>query len=868
MPRFFKTGFLSTSLAISGLLALGACSSGSSGGGAGGIVGSGGLGGAGPSSHGGLAASGGGTGSLSLPPFSPPTANVIIGRVVDTNGKGVAGATVTYAGGGSGVANYDGYYFIANVVPANRIVLNFTASGYISTTAIGAMVAGGQVTVNAVMRQRGAGQATDGTAGGTASFASATVTLPPGAVTDAAGNPYAGSVMVYVTPVDIKGLGIQAAPGDFSATTAAGTSVQLETFAMGAYELTDAAGNPLQVKPGSSVSVEMLLPADTTLVAGTVVPAWHFDDQTGNWIEEGSGTVGVSSTDPTRLSYKLTVGHFSSWNCDQPLQTTCVSGTITSACDGNPISADVHAGGVSYDGNSTGFAFSDGQYCVAVKKGSTVMLTASSGYGANRLVSAVQVTSGDSPSACPGPCTNQDIVLPCTPADNDVDCGVDYFSGCKSCIQGRVVDDSGKPVEATLKVKTGVNTLTAVTDAAGHYCSPAALNTLTTIAANAAEGAGTINVTATTPGACPVCNQAPDIVITKSQSSSGSGLDFSTCPTAVGGMKIAKVQANGTDPALATLDAGWLIAEMGSSSSNNSYMLNGYFVSSKASGTSFTPQATFELDLTAAPTAGAVYAVKAVSDSSYRIFGSATSSNGAPVGMGSESYQIDTSPSSSGSTSPFIGSGQITFDTAFAKTGDPVKGSLVLTFGANCAAPSATLTVRATIDTVLRDATGLLPTSYDPNSPSYLGWECSLFSLMSMTTQGFSSGAVQVAVGGVPLTGSNPLTMSSYSWSSDQLNINYYGDTGTFWATVDHPKLGANTVTSAMYDDSSSSCFFTLKTGTVTITDFSGAESTRWMTGSFVVDFANVDTTSTTCGSPEAVGQFGAPVCAGSGSAL
>ena len=859
MPSFLRTCFRSSSLVVSGLLTLAACSSGSSGG-------AGGSSGGGPSSHGGSTPTGGTAGPLSLPAFAPPAANVIIGRVVDTNGKGIAGATATYAGGGTGVANYDGHYFIANVAAADRIVLNFTADGYIATTAIGAMFLGGQVTVNAVMRQRGAGQAADGT--GKAVFSHGVVTLPPGSVTDSAGSDYAGSVMVYVTPVDIKGPGIKAAPGDFTATSAAGAPVQLETFGMGAYELTDGAGNPLKVKPGSSVTVEMQLPANTLLTAGTVVPAWHFDDQTGLWVEEGSGVVGVSSIDPTRLSYKLTVGHFSNWNCDQPLETTCVSGTITSACNGQPIGADLRAGGISYDGSSQGFASSNGQYCIAVKKGSTVMLTASSGYGANRVVTAVQVASGSAVSKCPGPCTVQDIVLPCTPADNDVDCGDDPFSGCKACLQGRVVDDSGKPIAAMLKVKTGMNTLTAVTDAAGHYCSPAALNTLTTIVANANGGAGIISTTAKTKGSCPVCDQAPDIVITQSQSSSTSGLDFSTCPTDVGGIKLTKVQANGTDPALAALDSAWLIAEKGSSSGSNAYILSGYIVSSKAGGISFAPQATFELDLAAAPTAGAVYPVKAVSDSSYRIFGNATSSNGAPVGMGSESYKIDTSSSSS--TTPVLGSGQITFTTGFTQVGDPVKGSLALTFGANCAAKSATLTVQAAIDTVLRDTTGLLPTSFtDPNDPSFKAWECNFFGLMSLTTQGFSSGAVQVAVDGVPLTGSNPLTMSQYSWTTDQLAINYYGDTGSFWTTVDHPKLGVNTVTSAMYtnDNASSNCLFMLKTGTVTIADFAGPEATRWMTGSFVVDFSDLSA-SAACGTPKAIGQFGAPVCAGSGSAL
>jgi hypothetical protein len=47
--------------------------------------------------------------------------------------------------------------------------------------------------------------------------------------------------------------------------------------------------------------------------------------------------------------------------------------------------------------------------------------------------------------------------------------------------------------------------------------------------------------------------------------------------------------------------------------------------------------------------------------------------------------------------------------------------------------------------------------------------------------------------------------------------------------------------------------------------DTTGAESTRWMTGSFYVDFVGTDVSAsgTKCAPHKATGQFGAPVCAG-----
>ena len=87
----------------------------------------------------------------------PPDKKAIIGRVVDPEGKGVEGATVTTVGGGVGTTDRDGTYTMANGAAAERMVLTFKATGYVGTTGVGKMTADGKITVNAVMRVRAAG---------------------------------------------------------------------------------------------------------------------------------------------------------------------------------------------------------------------------------------------------------------------------------------------------------------------------------------------------------------------------------------------------------------------------------------------------------------------------------------------------------------------------------------------------------------------------------------------------------------------------------------------------------------------------------------------------------------------------------------
>jgi len=711
-----------------------------------------------------------------LDPFLPPDQKVILGRVVDGDGNGIRGAKVTYEGGGTGIANRDGYYFIAEVAPADRIVLGFSAPGYIGTTGIGKLVAKGKAMVNAVMRVRFAGQPVDGIAGGAVVFKQGRVRLPPNAITDSLGKPFQGRALVHLTPIDIQAQGASAAPGDFRGIGANGQPTQLETFSMASFELRDESGNPLRLAVGAEASVEMLLPPKTPLLAGEHLPAWYFDHTTGLWVEQEQWVIGVSSADPTRLSSRLNLGRWADWTLARPVEATCQSGTVSSTCDGQPVRA--------------------------------------------------------------------------------VDCGDDPFASCQACLQGRVVDSAGKPVAASVHVKTGVNTLTVNTDVTGHYCAPAALGVPTLLVANTGVGTGSATATANRPGTCPSCQAVADIVIGDSLSNDTS-LDFSACPKDVGGVTLRGVRAEGAAPVLATLDTAWMDA---SRSSSGRYVLSFDVVASQNRGTAFAPQARFELDLPDAPTAGGLYEVKTVADSEYHLHGQAVSANGVPAGLASESFLLTTHGAA-------VGSGWIKLDQGFASAGERVKGSFALGFDASCAALSSSLSIKADFDSILHDTPRERPV--DTDSGAIKRWQCSLFDLASSAiasgSQGLSIGAVQVVVDSVPMVSDNALVTAQYLWQTDQLKITYFGDSNYFAATVDHPTHGVNQVTGASLSlRESNDCYLTLKAGTVTIPNFAGADATRWMTGSFAIDFATeADSAGTDSVPVKITGQFGGPVCAG-----
>jgi len=192
------------------------------------------------------------------------------------------------------------------------------------------------------------------------------VTFPPGSLEDESGMPATGTVRVAVTPLDVTWQA-NAAPGDYTAMAADGSDVRLETLGMVEVDLRDADGAPLNLADGSNATLDFALP-DGSAEPGGEVPLWSFDVDTARWVEDGSCTV-VEEAGETRCVGD--VGHFTWWNCDQVLETTCVEGTIRD-CEGAPISGlfgSALTGYAIYDsgtadavvGDPNGYFYPDGE---------------------------------------------------------------------------------------------------------------------------------------------------------------------------------------------------------------------------------------------------------------------------------------------------------------------------------------------------------------------------------------------------------------------------------------------------------------------------------------------------------------------------
>jgi hypothetical protein len=255
----------------------------------------------------------------------------ISGLVKNKQGNPIAGVTVTTSGK-STVTDINGAFLITEVTYNDRAFVVGSKSGYFNGS-VGIKPKKGEVTMIEMRMIEN-----------TPNFnitptSTQNLDLPNGAgikinansVEAIGGGIYTGNLnvaVVHLNPSDPDFTSIT--PGaDLIGTSSSGATRQLLSYGMLMVQLTDNAGNELQLSAGNTSTVTMPVPADMMLNAPATIPLWHFNETSGIWEEEGQATLQGNK-------YVGTVSHFSTWNCDYPFDRATVKGRILD-CNGQPV---------------------------------------------------------------------------------------------------------------------------------------------------------------------------------------------------------------------------------------------------------------------------------------------------------------------------------------------------------------------------------------------------------------------------------------------------------------------------------------------------------------------------------------------------
>jgi hypothetical protein len=255
----------------------------------------------------------------------PPVVSADVGfLVLSAEARLVEGATLTVESSGeTATTGTDGRATVP-VAEESRELVRVTAPGYLPQTLPLDLPADARPGVFKVglIAEADPVQIAAAENGGAASGADgASVTLPAGALVDAAGQPVTGPVDVYITPLDVADdRAFAAFPGGFEAENAAGDAGFMLSYGTVDFRF-EQNGEVLGLAAGQTATIEIpiYVPNDSNgapLAEGAAISLWSLDEAASRWLEEGQGTVVASASSPTGFALRGEVSHFSWWNCD------------------------------------------------------------------------------------------------------------------------------------------------------------------------------------------------------------------------------------------------------------------------------------------------------------------------------------------------------------------------------------------------------------------------------------------------------------------------------------------------------------------------------------------------------------------------
>ncbi|MGI5309314.1 YfaP family protein [Rheinheimera sp. WS51] len=199
------------------------------------------------------------------------------------------------------------------------------------------------------------------------------ISLPENAFVDSQGNTYTGQVTAAITNIDASS-DPAIMPGYYLAIDPqAQEEMVFESFGALNATFSDANNNTLQLANDKTAQIRIPL-ATRGINPPATIPLIHFNEQTGIWDVEGEAQLLTDEQD--RQYYAGEVAHFSTWNADYLFESVTISGCALDDETQTPIpGVRLIADGVDYIGRSVAYTNAAGEFSIAVRPNSEVLLS-------------------------------------------------------------------------------------------------------------------------------------------------------------------------------------------------------------------------------------------------------------------------------------------------------------------------------------------------------------------------------------------------------------------------------------------------------------------------------------------------------------
>ncbi len=289
----------------------------------------------------------------------------VTGRVTTLDGEPIADAVVRVADR-TLVTGPDGEYAFDGLTPA-ELALTARSRGHSAGHVPFTLRDGDALRVDLRLLDAVATPLPDAAAGGRVETDDGVVIdLPADSLFHADGRPVEGPVEVR-TALFQQPHTLRAAPGGMLALGPDG-AFGLESFGMVDVQI-EQDGEPVTFQ--GEARLEIPLSASAAFDEGDAAPLWHFDEQAGAWTLQGEGRVEGGR-------FVAEVSHFSVWNCDDVLDTTCIDLVLVDPEGAPVVGVEVVGLGLDYDGLSRGWTDEDGSVELPLRRDSRAMIRGAS----------------------------------------------------------------------------------------------------------------------------------------------------------------------------------------------------------------------------------------------------------------------------------------------------------------------------------------------------------------------------------------------------------------------------------------------------------------------------------------------------------
>ena len=249
----------------------------------------------------------------SAPTFTPTVMTNLKGIILDKNQDPVSGVNVRLVNNLTSSSS-NGLFTFNNIsVSENRAMIHFEKEGYFTTSRACQVNNDVSNYIRVVMDEQQTIGNFFSSSGGSLIHNGVNLTFPSSSYFYTDGTEYNGDINVSINIIspEESNFSMRIPGGDLRARTTSEEDMILYSYGMLDVILTDNNNQPLTLN--STTQITFPIPNNLISSAPSEIPLWHYNDETGIWIEEGLAV-------KNGTSFEGNVSHFSYWNWDVPSQ--------------------------------------------------------------------------------------------------------------------------------------------------------------------------------------------------------------------------------------------------------------------------------------------------------------------------------------------------------------------------------------------------------------------------------------------------------------------------------------------------------------------------------------------------------------------